>query len=75
MKEYEVIWEIFNQCSNNQMRDTFFDEVEIENVESYVKNKFAGKQVTYEKTVLDDGSVVFDIQTSGIKQRMTFAPI
>lgn len=75
MKEYEVIWEIFNQCSNNQMRDTFFEEVEIADVEGYVKNKFAGKQVTYEKTVLDDGSVVFDIQTNGIKQKMTFTPI
>lgn len=57
------------------MRDTFFEEVEIADVEGYVKNKFAGKQVTYEKTVLDDGSVVFDIQTNGIKQKMTFTPI
>ena len=30
MKEYEVIWEIFNKCPRNQMRDVFVDEVEIE---------------------------------------------
>ena len=27
MKNYETIWEIFNKCPNNQMRDVFIDEV------------------------------------------------
>ena len=27
-KEYETVWEIFNECANNQMRDVFFDEIE-----------------------------------------------
>jgi len=58
MKEYEVIWEIFNKCPRNQMRDVFVDEVEIEDPEEYVKNKFKGKEVTYEKTVLEDGTTV-----------------
>ena len=70
MKEYEVIWEIFNKCPRNQMRDVFVDEVEIEDPEEYVKNKFKGKEVTYEKTVLEDGTIIFDIQTSQIKQRL-----
>ena len=52
MKEYEVIWEIFNKCPRNQMRDVFVDEIEIEDPEEYVKNKFKGKEVSYEKTVL-----------------------
>ena len=26
MKEYETVWEIFNECANNQMRDVFIDE-------------------------------------------------
>ena len=25
-KRYEVIWEIYNKCSGNQMRDVFFEE-------------------------------------------------
>lgn len=75
MKEYEVVWEIFNQCSNNQMRDVFFEEIETEDAESYVKAKFAGKQVTYEKCILENGTIVFDIMTSGMKQRMSFTEI
>lgn len=75
MKEYEVVWEIFNQCSNNQMRDVFFEEARIEDVESYVKNKFKGKEVSFEKTVMPDGSIIYDIMTSGIKQRMSFTEV
>ncbi len=30
MREYEVIWEIFNKCPNNQMRDVFVDEIVID---------------------------------------------
>ena len=68
MKEYEVIWEIFNKCPRNQMRDVFVEEVEIEDPEEYIKKKFQGKDVAYEKTVLEDGTVIFDILTSQIKQ-------
>ena len=69
MKEYEVIWEIFNKCPRNQMRDVFVEEVEIKDPEEYIRKKFQGKDVSYDKTVLADGTIVFDITTSQIKQR------
>ncbi len=75
MREYEVIWEIFNECANNQMRDIFFDEIKIEDPEVYVQSKFKDKVFQYEKSVAEDGSIIFDISTSGIMQRMTFSPI
>ena len=75
MKEYEVIWEIFNKCPRNQMRDVFVEEVEIRNPEEYVQEKFKGKEVSYEKTVLPDGTIIFDILTSQIKQRCSFTEI
>ncbi len=75
MKEYEVVWEIFNLCSNNQMRDVFIEEVQITDPEQYVRDKFAGKDVTFEKSVLENGTIVYDIQTSDIRQRMSFTEI
>ena len=39
MKEYEVVHEIFNECANNQMRDVFFEEVMIEDLEAYIRGK------------------------------------
>lgn len=72
MKTYEAVWEIFNQCPNNQMRDVFIEEIETDDPETYIRDKFKDKEMTYEKTVRPDGTMVFDIITSGIHQRYTF---
>ena len=50
-------------------------EVEIEDPEEYIKKKFQGKEVSYDKTVLNDGTIIFDIVTSQIKQRCSFTEI
>ena len=50
-KEYETVWEIFNECANNQMRDVFFDEIETDDPEAYIRQKFPDKNLKYEKTV------------------------
>lgn len=75
MKSYETVWEIFNQCANNQMRDVFFDEIETEDTDAYVKNKFKDKNMTFDKTVLENGTIVYDINASGLKQRLSFTEI
>lgn len=75
MKSYETVWEIYNQCSNNQMRDIFVDEIQTNDPEEFILDKFKGKNVTFEKSVLKDGTIVFDIMASGIKQRYSFTEI
>lgn len=75
MKCYEAIWEIFNQCPNNQMRDVFIDEVEIEDTDAFIEKKFQGKQVSWDKSVLADGTIVYEIDASGIHQRYSFTEI
>ena len=75
MKSYETVWEIFNQCANNQMRDVFFDEIETDDTDAYVKNKFKDRQITFEKTVLENGTIVYDINASGMKERLSFTEI
>ena len=74
-KEYEIVWEIFNLCANNQMRDVFIDEAEVSDPEEYVKNKFKGESVTYEKELLEDGTIVFHINAAGIRERCSFTEI
>jgi hypothetical protein len=69
---YEMIREIFNQCSGNQMRDVFVSEVETDDLDGYVKQYLVGKEVSCEKSVNDGGSVVYDIVTDDLKQRLTF---
>lgn len=75
MKCYEIVWEIFNQCANNQMRDVFIEEIEIEDIESYLQEKFKGKEVTFERTDMPDGTIIYDITASGMKERCSFTEI
>lgn len=75
MKCYETVWEIFNKCSNNQMRDVFIEELEIEDIDAFLKEKFKGKEVIFDKTVQPDGTIVYDILASGIKERYSFTEI
>ena len=37
MARYEVVREIQNECANNQMRDVFFNEIETNDPEAYVR--------------------------------------
>lgn len=75
MKCYETVWEIFNECPNNQMRDVFIDEVEIDDIETFLKNKLKGKEVSWERSEQPDGTVIYDIVASGIRQRYSFTEI
>ncbi len=76
-KEYEIVWEIFNECANNQMRDVFFEERELDEdkIEDYIRTKIADKELKFEKSVEADGSLVYDIDASGIQERMSFTEI
>ena len=73
--EYEMVREIKNLCPNNQMRDIFFDEVETEDPETYVRNFLKGKavEVTTEQGV--NGAVTVNAVCDGLIQRFVFTPI
>lgn len=75
MKWYETVWEIFNQCPNNQMRDVFIEEIQIADIDDYVKVKFQDREVTFEKTIGKDGTVIIDILATGTHERISFTEI
>ncbi|MCC8066805.1 MAG: hypothetical protein LIO94_06860 [Clostridiales bacterium] len=75
MKCYEAVWEIFNQCPNNQMRDVFIEEIELDDIEAFLKTKFRDKDVSWEKSIQPDGTIVYDILASGIRERYSFTEI
>ena len=69
---YEMIREIFNKCSGNQMRDVFVSTVETDDPEGYVRKLLKGREVVIEKDVLKDGTICFDVDVAGLKQRFSF---
>lgn len=71
---YEMIREIFNQCANNQMRDVFLSKVETEDTDAVVRGYCTGGEYTLEKELREDGTVVYDLNVDGLRQRLSFTP-
>ena len=73
MREYELCCEIFNQCSNNQMRDVDFQEVAVADTDAYVRSLEPRAEI--EKEELSDGTVIYHTNTAGLRKRYSFSPI
>ena len=72
---FEMVREIPNLCPNNQMRDIFFDEVQTDDPESYVR-QFLNKtqaEITTEARV-DGGATVYAVADC-LTQKFIFTPI
>lgn len=74
MKEYELVREIMNSCSGNQMRDVFFSEIETDNPVKYVEDMLndPNAEITTEEL---DGGLKVHVNTSGLFQHFTFTEI
>ena len=75
MTEYELVHEIQNLCRNNQMRDIFFEEVECDDPESYVRGLFPDRvaELCTEQGI--GGAVTIHGSVDGILHRFVFTPI
>lgn len=74
-QKYEMIWEIFNKCSGNQMRDVFFDEIETADTDAYIAGRFKdGYDITCSREP-ETGSLVYEILKEGLLQRISLTEI
>ena len=75
MTQYELVREIQNLCRNNQMRDVFFEEVETDDPQGYVRSLLKGKDITLSCDHRDDGTVTVYATADGLTQKFIFTPI
>ena len=75
MRAYEIVREIFNQCSNNQMRDVFFEDVECDDPEAYLRGRLKGKTVEFSTEKGAGGSVTIHAVVDGLIQKYVFTPV
>ena len=75
MAEYEFIREIFNQCSGNQMRDVDVQEIEIDDIDAFMDRFRTGKVTQEERSVQEDGTIVYELTVDGLRQRFGFTEI
>lgn len=75
MQEYELVREIQNLCPNNQMRDVFFEEVETDDPQDYVRRMLKGDRVELSVQRRFDGTVTVFADCDGLIQKFIFTPI
>ena len=74
MAEYELVHEIKNLCRNNQMRDVFFEEVECDDPESYLRTRLKGKEIELTTEAGENGAVTIHAVVDGLIQKFVFTP-
>ena len=75
MAEFEMVREIKNLCRNNQMRDIFFEEVECDDPESYVRQMLRGREREVSVEPGAGGAVTIHAVVDGLMQKFVFTPI
>ena len=75
MAEYELVHEIKNLCRNNQMRDIFFEEVECDDPEAFLRNRLKGKKMELTIERGTGGTVTIHAGVDGLIQKFVFTPI
>ena len=75
MAEYEMVREIQNMCPNNQMRDIFFEEVETDDPEAYVRQLLKDPTAKLNTQQESGGRVTVFADCSGMIQKFVFTPV
>ena len=73
--EYELVHEIKNACPNNQMRDVFFEEIECEDPEVWLRNRLKGKIIELTAEYAGNGTVTIHAVVDGMIEKFVFTPI
>lgn len=73
--EYELVREIKNLCPNNQMRDIFFEEIECEDPEAYLRQRLRGKSLELSLEPGTGGVLTIHAVVDGMMEKFVFTPI
>ena len=73
--EYELVHEIKNLCRNNQMRDIFFEEVECDDPEAFLRSRLKGREIELTTEKGEGGAVTIHAVVDGLIQKFVFTPI
>ena len=75
MAEYELVREIQNSCSGNQMRDVFFDEIQTEDPVAYVRALLKDDAAELTVEVRDADNMTVFASAHGLNQKFLFTRI
>jgi hypothetical protein len=70
---YELIREIINPCAGNTRPKVSIEEIETDDTDAYVRDLWRA-DARYEKRTDASDSIVYEQNTDGIIDRLTFTP-
>jgi len=73
--EYELVHEIKNLCRNNQMRDIFFEEIQCDDPEAWLRERLKGREIELTVEEGSGGAVTIHAVVDGLMQKFVFTPI
>ena len=75
MTEYEIVAKYYNACGGKDHPQTDFLEVELENIEDFIRNKHSRDFDKFVKEVLPGGRVLYTYDTGGVMYSYEFTEI
>ena len=73
MKKYEMIHAIISTCSG--MMSSNVEEITADDLDLYVKEHVSEDAIVRKQELTEERSVVYDIMTRGVQERLTFTEL
>lgn len=75
MKEYEVVAKFYNACAGSSRPQTFFEEVELECTDEYVRTKHGKDFDKFSKETFSDGRILYRYDNGSVTYSYEFTEI
>ena len=75
MTEYEIVATFLNGCAGEAHPQTFFEEVELDNTDTYVRTKHGKDFEKFVKEILDDGRILYTFDNGTVTYKYEFTEL
>lgn len=75
MKEYEIVAKFLNGCAGAAHPQTYFEEAELEDTDSFIKTKHGKDFDRFQKETLADGRIVYTFDNGTVSYIYEFTEI
>ena len=75
MTEYEIVATFLNGCAGEAHPQTFFEEAELENTDTFVRTKHGKDFEKFVKEVLDDGRILYTFDNGTVTYKYEFTEL
>ena len=75
MKEYEIVAKLYNACAGASRPQTFFEELELNNPDDYVRMKHGQDYTKFSKEISSNGQIIFRYDNGSVCYTYEFTEI